>query len=54
MVVDIKHIDKRTLLGQGDGDRLANPRSRAGHDGSLSHKAEHARQCQRDRRAWQV
>ena len=54
MVVDIKHIDERALPGQGDGYRLADPRSRTGHDGSLSHEAEHAHQCQRDRRAWQV
>jgi hypothetical protein len=33
---------------------LANSRSRAGHDSGLSRKAEHARQCQRDRPAWQV
>jgi hypothetical protein len=43
VIVNLEHINKRTLLGQGESDRLANARSRAGHDGSLSRKAEHAR-----------
>ena len=52
--VNLENIDKRTLLGQGEGDRFANARSRAGHDSRLFWKAEHARQSQRDRPAWQV
>ena len=35
--VNLEYIDKRTLFGQGECDRLANSRSRAGYNSGLSH-----------------